>query len=62
MMVAVRSRPAALAPLPRAHRRVDDEGEAGAWIGLASGVAGIAGTLTGGLVSHRMVRRDATAM
>jgi predicted MFS family arabinose efflux permease len=32
---------------------------AGAWIGIASGVGGIAGTLTGGLMAERLSRRDA---
>jgi predicted MFS family arabinose efflux permease len=33
--------------------------EAGAWLGLATGVGGIAGTLGGGLAAERLARRDA---
>jgi MFS family permease len=34
-----------------------DTAEAGAWIGLCSGVGGIGGTLTGGAVAQRLARR-----
>jgi MFS family permease len=36
-----------------------DTSAAGAWIGLGSGVGGIAGTLCGGLLAQRFARRDA---